>query len=418
MPDTLVDQIKHAWNAFTDRDRNYQVPYDIGPGYSYAPNRTRLTLGTEQSIANALYNRISIDVAAVTVKHIREDEDERYVETINSGLNNCLTLEANVDQSGAAFIQDAAMSMFDEGVVALVPVDTSLNPKITGSFDILSMRTGKVVEWYPRHVRINIYNDRSGKREDVLLPKDTVAIVENPLYSVMNEPNSTLQRLVAKLNLLDAIDTQSGSGKIDVIMQFPFTVRSAKRQAEAEARRAAIETQLQDSKYGVAWIDATERITQLNRPMDNNLMTQIEYLTSMLYSQLGVTTAIFDGTADEQAINNYFNRTIGPVLKALTDGMKRRFLTKTARSQGQTIKYFRNPFLLVPVKEIAGIADSFTRNEILTPNEIRDIVGYKPSKEQGSDQLRNRNLNEAKPTDTGEEQKPPDNQEKGVLNEG
>jgi len=418
VPDTLVDQIKHAWNAFTDRDRNYQVPYDIGPGYSYAPNRTRLTLGTEQSIANALYNRISIDVAAVTVKHIREDEDERYVETINSGLNNCLTLEANVDQSGAAFIQDAAMSMFDEGVVALVPVDTSLNPKITGSFDILSMRTGKVVEWYPRHVRINIYNDRSGKREDVLLPKDTVAIVENPLYSVMNEPNSTLQRLVAKLNLLDAIDTQSGSGKIDVIMQFPFTVRSAKRQAEAEARRAAIETQLQDSKYGVAWIDATERITQLNRPMDNNLMTQIEYLTSMLYSQLGVTTAIFDGTADEQAINNYFNRTIGPVLKALTDGMKRRFLTKTARSQGQTIKYFRNPFLLVPVKEIAGIADSFTRNEILTPNEIRDIVGYKPSKEQGSDQLRNRNLNEAKPTDTGEEQKPPDNQEKGVLNEG
>ena len=390
MANNIVNRFKHAWNAFT-RDPT-QNSYNIGPSYGARPDRTRLSLGSERSIISSVYTRIGIDVAATGIQHVRLDPNGRYLETIDSGLNNCISVEANIDQSGRSFLQDVVMSMFDEGVVAIVPIDTTLNPAVSTSYDIQTMRTGKIVSWFPNHVRVNIYNDRTGFKEDILLPKRNVAIIENPFYSVMNEPNSTLKRLIYKLNLLDAIDQQSGSGKLDLIIQLPYVIKTPARKAQADIRRKDIEEQLNGSKYGIAYTDGTEKVTQLNRPAENNLMTQIEYLTKMLYSQLGITENIFDGTADEKTMINYYNRTIEPILSTITDGMRRVFLTKTARTQGQTIAYFRNPFSLVPASEMATIADTMTRNEILTSNEVRAIIGYKPSSDADADKLKNKNV--------------------------
>lgn len=384
------ERLKHAWNAFRNRDPTNNYP-DYG-GYSYRPDRPRFTRGNERSIVTAIYNRIALDAAAVDIKHCRLDKNGRYIETINSKLNECLSLEANIDQTGRAFIQDIVMSMLDEGCVAIVPVDTSFNPKVTGSYDILSMRTGKIVEWYPDRVKVRVYNEKTGNKEEVVLPKSLVAIIENPLYSVINEPNSTMQRLIRKLNLLDSIDEQSSSGKLDLIIQLPYIIKTDARRQQAEARRKDIEMQLSGSKYGIAYTDGTERITQLNRPIENNLMKQIEYLTSMLYSQLGFHQTILDGTADEKTMLNYNNRTIEPIVSAIVDAMKCKFLTKTARSQFQTIKFFRDPFRLVPVNDIAEIADKFTRNEIMTSNEIRQVIGMKPSNDPKADQLVNSNI--------------------------
>lgn len=395
----LIDRIKHAWNAFTDNINLY--PY-YGPSYSSRPDRTRLNLGNERSIISSIYNRIALDVAAIKVQHIRIDENERFLEKIDSSLNSCLNFEANLDQTGRELIQDVVMSMFDEGVVAIVPVDTTVNPKISGAYEVQTLRTGKILEWFPQHIRVRVYNDRTGTPQDILLPKRMVAIVENPLYSVMNEPNSTLKRLINKLNLLDTIDNQSGSGKLDLLIQLPYVIKTTGRKEQAEARRKAIEDQLAGSKYGIAYIDGTEKVTQLNRPAENNLMGQIEFLTSMLYSQLGLTEAIFDGTADEKEMINYYNRTIEPVLASIVDNLSRKFLTKTAKSQKQTISYFRNPFTLVPVKDLAEIGDKFTRNEILSSNELRAIIGYKPDSDPKSDELRNKNLN-APETETPQE---------------
>lgn len=392
----IGSRLKHAWNAFMNRDPT-EVDYDIGPAYYYRPDRPRLTRGNERSIVTAVYNRIALDVSDIDIRHVRLDENGRYIEDINSGLNNCLTVEANIDQTGKAFIQDVVMSMLDEGCVAIVPVDTTLNPKVTGSYDINSMRTGKIVQWYPQHVKVNLYNDKTGRKEEVTLPKSMVAIVENPLYAVMNEPNSTLQRLIRKLNLLDYVDEQTGAGKLDLIIQLPYVIKSNARRQQAEDRRADIERQLKDSKYGIAYTDGTERITQLNRPVENNLMKQIEYLTSMLYSQLGINQAVLDGTADEKTMLNYTNRSIGPIISAIVDEMKRKFLTKTARSQMQSIRYFKDPFKLVPVNEIAEISDKLTRNEIASSNEIRQIIGWKPSQDPAADELRNKNLNQQSP---------------------
>ena len=375
-----------------------EVDYAIGPAYYYRPDRPRLTRGNERSIVTAVYNRIALDVSDIDIRHVRLDENGRYIEDIDSGLNNCLTVEANIDQTGKAFIQDVVMSMLDEGCVAIVPVDTTLNPKVTGSYDINSMRTGKIVQWYPQHVKVNLYNDKTGRKEEVTLPKSMVAIVENPLYAVMNEPNSTLQRLIRKLNLLDYVDEQTGAGKLDLIIQLPYVIKSDARRQQAEDRRADIERQLKDSKYGIAYTDGTERITQLNRPVENNLMKQIEYLTSMLYSQLGINQAVLDGTADEKTMLNYTNRSIGPIISAIVDEMKRKFLTKTARSQMQSIRYFKDPFKLVPVNEIAEISDKLTRNEIASSNEIRQIIGWKPSQDPAADELRNKNLNQQSPS--------------------
>jgi hypothetical protein len=394
MGESLGSRLQHAWNAFFNRDPTRQFSQDIGMTYSSRPDRFRLRYGNEKSIIASIYNQIATDVSAVSIQHVKLDKNDRYVEKVLSGLNNCLSLEANIDQSGKAFIQDVVLSMFDEGVVGIVPVDTTLNPTASGTWDILSMRTAKIIDWAPKHVRVRVYNDRVGKTEEIVLPKDTVAIIENPFYAVMNESNSTLKRLVEKLNLLDAIDQQSGAGKLDIIIQLPYIVKSPLRQQQAEDRRKAIEMQLTGSKYGIAYIDGTEHVTQLNRPVDNNLMVQIEYLTSMLYSQLGLTKAIFDGTADEATMLNYYNRTVEPILSAITDSMKRTFLTKTARTQGQSIMYFRDPFKLVPLINLADIADKFTRNEILSSNEMRAIVGYKPSSDPAADELRNKNLNE------------------------
>ena len=392
----IGSRLKHAWNAFMNRDPT-EVDYDIGPAYYYRPDRPRLTRGNERSIVTAVYNRIALDVSDIDIRHVRLDENGRYIEDIDSGLNNCLTVEANIDQTGKAFIQDVVMSMLDEGCVAIVPVDTTLNPKVTGSYDINSMRTGKIVQWYPQHVKVNLYNDKTGRKEEVTLPKSMVAIVENPLYAVMNEPNSTLQRLIRKLNLLDYVDEQTGAGKLDLIIQLPYVIKSNARRQQAEDRRADIERQLKDSKYGIAYTDGTERITQLNRPVENNLMKQIEYLTSMLYSQLGINQAVLDGTADEKTMLNYTNRSIGPIISAIVDEMKRKFLTKTARSQMQSIRYFKDPFKLVPVNEIAEISDKLTRNEIASSNEIRQIIGWKPSQDPAADELRNKNLNQQSP---------------------
>lgn len=393
MGDTIKDRLQHAWNAFLNRDPTTYVHPDIGYSSSIKPDRIRLAYTTEKSVIGSLYNRIAMDVAAIQVKHVRNDQNGRYVETIDSGLNDCLTLNANKDQSGRALIQDAVMSMFDEGCVAIIPVDTTLDPKVSGSYEINSMRTGKVLEFYPDHVRLEIYNDRTGQKEEIILPKKMVCVIENPLYAVMNEPNSTLKRLLRKLDLLDVIDEQSGSGKLDLIIQLPYVIKTKAREEQAEIRRKNIEMQLAGSKYGIAYVDGTEKVTQLNRPADNNLMAQIQYLTSMLYSQLGLTESIFDGTADEKTMLNYYNRTIEPVLSAITDEMKRKFLTKTARSQNQSISTFREPFKLVPVSDLAEIADKFTRNEILSSNEFRAVIGFAPASDPRADELVNKNIN-------------------------
>lgn len=392
MADTLISRLKHGWNAFMNRDPTNTNFRDFGVSYSYRPDRVRFSGGNEKSIVTSVYNRIAMDAAQIDIKHVQLDDDERYVSTINSGLNNCLTVEANIDQTGRAFLQDVFMSILDEGCIAIVPTDTTLNPKVTSSYDILTMRTGKIIDWYPDKVRVRLYNEQTGKREEVLLPKKMIAIVENPLYAVINERNSTMQRLIRKLNLLDAIDEQSGAGKLDLIIQLPYTIKSEARRKQAEDRRKDIENQLAGSKYGIAYTDATEHVTQLNRSVDNNLMKQIEYLTSMLYSQLGITQAVLDGTADEKTMLNYYNRTIEPIVSAVVDEMKRKFLTKTARSQNKSIAYFRDPFGLVPVSNIAEIADKFTRNEIMTSNEIRQKIGMKPSDDPKADQLINSNI--------------------------
>ena len=389
---TLTSRLKKAWNAFTNnRDPTIHHYQDLGMGYVYRPDRVRFSRGNEKSIATSVYNRIAMDVAAIKIRHCRIDSNGSYIEDIKSGLSECLTTEANIDQSGRAFIQDVVMSMFDEGVVALVPVDTSFDPTISNSYDILSMRTGKILEWYPAHVKVRVYNDRTGKKEDIVLPKRSVAIVENPLYSVINEPNSTMKRLVRKLNILDAIDEQSGSGKLDLIIQLPYVIKTEARQQQAEKRRKDIEEQLK-GPYGIAYTDGTERITQLNRPVENNLMKQIEYLTNQLYSQIGMTPSVLDGTADEKEMLNYNNRTIEPIISAITDAMKRSFLTKTARTQGQTVMFFREPFKLMPVSQIAETADKLTRNEVLTSNEVRQLIGFKPADDPKADQLVNSNI--------------------------
>ena len=388
----FIDRLQHGWNAFMNKDptRNY---YDTGPGYSYRPDRPRLTRGNERTIVTSIFNRIALDVAALNITHCKVDENGRYLSSIDSPLNNCLNLEANLDQTGRAFIQDVVISMFDEGCVAVVPVDTSIDPEVSGSYNIESMRTGKILEWYPKHVKVRVYNENTGIKEDIKLPKSSVSIIENPLFAVVNEPNSTLQRLIRKLALLDVVDEQTSAGKLDMIIQLPYTIKSEARRTQAEARRKDIEMQLTNTKYGIAYVDATEKITQLNRPLENNLMKQIEYLTNMLYSQLGITQTILDGTADEQTLLNYHSRTIEPIASAIVDEMKRKFLTKTARTQKQTITFFRDPFKLVPVNNIADIADKFTRNEVLTSNEIRQIIGFKPSSDPKADELRNSNLN-------------------------
>lgn len=390
----LTDRLQHAWNAFLNKDPTFRHDHYGSMSY-YRPDRVRLNMGRERSMVVSVYNRIALDTAAIDIFHARLDEDGRFTEEIKSGLNECLTLDANIDQTGRAFIQDVVMSMMDEGVVAIVPVDTSINPKISGSFDVLSMRTGKIKVWHPNHVEVEIYNEKTGRKEDVLLPKKAVAIIENPLYAVMNEPNSTLQRLIRKLNLLDVIDEQSGSGKLDLIIQLPYIIKTPARKEQAEQRRKDIEMQLAGSKYGIAYTDGTEKITQLNRPVENNLMKQIEYLTNMLYGQLGLTPEIMNGSADEKTMLNYYNRTIEPIISAIVDEMKRKFLTKTARTQGQTIVYFRDPFKLVPVSELAEISDKLTRNEIASSNEIRQLMGWKPSDDPDADELRNKNLNKS-----------------------
>ena len=393
MEQTFGSRVRSAWNAFLNRDPTEPYRQNVGVSYSYRPDRPRFTRGNEKSIVTSVYNRIALDASAISIQHVRLDENGRFLETIDSGLNNCLNLEANIDQTGRAFLQDVVMSMFDEGCVAIVPVDTTSNPE-EGSFDIKTMRTGKIVEWYPRYVKVKVYNDRTGQKEDLILPKETVAIIENPLYAVINEPNSTMQRLIRKLNLLDVVDEQSSSGKLDLIIQLPYIIKTEARRQQAENRRKDIENQLAGSKYGIAYTDGTERITQLNRSVENNLLKQIEYLTNMVYSQLGITTTILDGTADDKTMLNYNNRTIEPIVSAIADAMKRVFLTKTARTQRQSIEYFQDPFKLVPVSDLAEIADKFTRNEIMTSNEIRQIVGMKPSKDPKADELRNKNLSE------------------------
>lgn len=389
----FVDRIQRGWNAFRNRDPTPNF-WDIGDSYYRRPDRPRFTRGNERSIVTSLYNRIALDASAITIQHVRLDKNGRFLSVIESDLNNCLTLNANIDQTGREFIQDAVMSMLDEGCVALVPVDTDIDPSITDSYKILSMRTGKIIEWYPAHVKVRIYNEFKGRKEDVILPKSTVAIVENPLYAVINEPNSTMQRLIRKLSLLDVTDEQTASGKLDLIIQLPYVIKTEARRQQAENRRKDIEMQLSGSKYGIAYTDGTEHITQLNRSVENNLMKQIEYLTNMVYSQIGMTQSILDGTADEKTMLNYYSRIIEPIISAIVDEMKRKFLTKTARSQLQSILFFRDPFKLVPVNDIAEIADKFTRNEIMTSNEIRQIVGMKPSDDPKADQLINSNISQ------------------------
>lgn len=403
----FTERIKHAWNAFLNVDDEDRY-FDYGEGnVSYGgsrPDRPRYSVSNERSIISSIYTRLSIDISSVQIRHVRLDEDERYKEDIKSGLNNCLTLEANIDQGARQFRQNIAMTLFDEGVAAIVPVDTTLNPVKTGGYDVKTLRVGTVVAWMPNHVRVNVYNDRAGKHEEVTLEKRFVAIVENPLYSVMNEPNSTLQRLIRKLNLLDAVDEQSSSGKLDIIIQLPYVIKSEARKQQAEQRRKDIEFQLKGSKYGIAYTDGTEKITQLNRPSENNLLEQVEYLTSMLYGQLGLTEAVMAGTADEKAMLNYNNRTVEPIVDAIVEAMRRTFLTATARAQKQSVEYFRNPFKLIPIENIAEIGDKFTRNEILTSNEIRQVIGFKPSADPKADELRNANMpqeNETKPGANG-----------------
>ena len=400
---SLGARLKHAWNVFTAKE-TVGGRWDIGPSYFYRPDRPIFSRGNERSIITSVYNRIALDVAAISIQHVRLDDEGRFTSVMDSSLNDCLSLEANLDQTGRAFIQDVVQSMLDEGCVAIVPVDTDLDPK-SGSYKIETMRTGKILEWYPQHVKVRVYNERTGRKEDVLVPKRTVAIVENPFYAVMNEPNSTMQRLIRKLNILDAIDEQSGSGKLNLIIQLPYVIKTEARRQQAEKRRKDIEEQLSGSKYGVAYTDGTEHVVQLNRPVDNNLMSQIEFLTSMLYSQLGLTQSIMDGTADDKTMLNYLTRTVEPILSAIVDEMKRKFLTKTARSQKQSILFFRDPFKLVPVGEFAEIADKMTRNEVMTSNEIRQKIGMTPSKDPNADKLRNSNLSAPKEEST-EQNKP------------
>lgn len=390
---SIGTRFKNAWNAFTLKNPiNYNPQESSYNGSYYRPDRVRLSRGNERSIVTSIFNRIALDVASLDFCHCKLDDEDRFKETMKSSLNNCLTLEANLDQTSRAFIQDVILSMFDEGCVAIIPIDTDINPNDSSSYDILTMRTGKIVTWYPDRVLIEVYNDRKGRKEEIYCRKENVAIIENPLYSVMNEPNSTLQRLIRKLILLDSIDEQSGSGKLDLIIQLPYVIRSEGRRMQAEERRKDIEKQLSGSKYGIAYTDGTEKITQLNRPIENNLLSQIEYLTSMLYSQLGITQSILDGTADDKTLTNYYSRTIEPIISTIVLEIKRKFLTKTARTQGQSIEYFMDPFKLVPVKDLAELADKFTRNEILTSNEFRGIVGYKPSDNPKADQLVNSNI--------------------------
>lgn len=403
-------RLKNAWNAFINNTPK-QTYQDIGSGYSYRPDRFRMTRGNERSIVTAIYNRIALDVAAIDIRHVQLDSEGRYDHDMDSGLNDCLTVSANIDQTARAFIQDVVMSMLDEGCVAIVPVDTDVDPSTTGSYQIYSMRTARIVNWYPKHVKLEMYNELVGRKQYITLPKDTVAIIENPLYAVVNEPNSTMQRLIRKLNLLDAVDEQSSAGKLDLIIQLPYVIKTEARRQQAEQRRRDIEQQLAGSKYGIAYTDGTERITQLNRSLENNLMKQIEYLTSMLYSQLGVTQTVLEGTADDKTMLNYHNRTIEPIISAIVDEMKRKFLTKTARSQHKSIKFFKDPFRLVPVNDVAEIADKFTRNEIATSNEIRQIIGWRPANDPKADELRNSNLSQ--PTDEGDVNEIPMGDESG-----
>lgn len=392
--------IAHAWNAFINLDAK-MLPFDIGAAYGIRPDRVRLNLSNERSIISSIYTRLSIDVASVDIRHVRVDDDRRFQEEIDSGLNDCLTVEANIDQAARAFRQDVVMTLFDRGVCGIVPVDTTINPSISGSFDIKTLRVGHITAWYPKHVKVDLYNEAEGRREEVILEKKFVAIVENPLLAVMNEPSSTLQRLIRKLNLLDAVDEQSSSGKLDIIIQLPYVVKSEARRQQADQRRKDLEFQLKGSQYGIGYIDGTEKVTQLNRPAENNLLQQVQYLTDMLYSQLGLTPEVMNGTADEKAMLNYNNRTIEPILAAIVEAMRRTFLTKTARKQRQTIMYFRDPFRLVPIEQIAEIADKFTRNEIASPNDMRTVVGWKPSKDPKADELKNRNMPEAKDVPAG-----------------
>jgi len=391
---SIGDRLKHAWNAFTNQnEKEEEYSYQqYGVSYGGRADKTRRTVSSERSIVSSIFTRVGIDVAAVDMRHVRLDENEQYLETIDSGLNYCLTVEANLDQAARAFRQDIAMTMFDKGVIAIVPVDTSISPELSGGYDIKTLRVGEIVEWFPEHVRVSLYNQKTGKRQELKLSKYVVAIVENPLYSVMNEPNSTLQRLIRKLNLLDAVDEASSSGKLDLIIQLPYVIKSEARKQQAEQRAKDIEFQLQGSKYGIAYTDGTERITQLNRPAENNMLSQVEYLMKMLYSQLGVTEEVFNGTADEKTMLNYYNRTIEPILGAISEALARTFLTKTARTQMQSIIYIRDPFKLVAISDVAEIADKFTRNEILSSNEVRGIIGFKPSKDPKADELSNKNI--------------------------
>lgn len=386
----IFDVLRHSWDVFRNREPTY---YNIGSSSTYRPDRIRTFIRNEQSIVTSIYTRIALDVASINIRHCRVDENSRFKEYISSGLDNCLNLEANLDQTGRAFKQDIVESMFDEGVVAIVPVDTTIDPTVTGSYDIQTMRTGKILEWYPEHVKVQLYNQKTGYREELILPKRIVGIIENPMYSIINEPNSTMQRLIRKLTLLDRVDETTSSGKLDMIIQLPYVIKSDSRRKEAEKRKKDIEEQLK-GPYGIAYVDGTEKIIQLNRPVENNLMKQVEYLRNELYSQLGITQEVLNGTADEQTMLNYNSRTIEPIVSAITDEMTRKFLTKTARSQSQTIMFFRDPFRLVPVNNIAEIADKLTRNEILTSNEIRGVIGFKPSDDPKADKLINSNLNQ------------------------
>ena len=386
----IFDVLRHSWDVFRNREPTY---YNIGSSSTYRPDRIRTFIRNEQSIVTSIYTRIALDVASINIRHCRVDENGRFKEYISSGLDNCLNLEANIDQTGRAFKQDIVESMFDEGVVAMVPVDTTIDPTVTGSYDIQTMRTGKILEWYPEHVKVQLYNQKTGHREELILPKRIVGIIENPMYSIINEPNSTMQRLIRKLTLLDRVDETTSSGKLDMIIQLPYVIKSESRRKEADKRKKDIEEQLK-GPYGIAYVDGTEKIIQLNRPVENNLMKQVEYLRNELYSQLGITQEVLNGTADEQTMLNYNSRTIEPIVSAITDEMTRKFLTKTARSEFQTIMFFRDPFRLVPVNNIAEIADKFTRNEILTSNEIRGVIGFKPSDDPKADKLINSNLNQ------------------------
>lgn len=394
---SFIERIQNGWNAFMSRAPTND--YNTGIGSYYRPDRVRFSRGNERSIVTSVYNRIALDVSAIDIKHCQLDEDGRYMHDVNSGLNECLNLSANTDQTGKAFIQDIVMSMLDEGCVAIVPVVTTCDPRKTGSYDILAMRTGKIVEWKPKHVKVQVYNDQTGYKEELLLPKSMVGIVENPLYAVINEPNSTMQRLIRKLRLLDVTDEETASGKLDLIIQLPYVIKTEARREQAEKRRKNIEMQLAGSKYGIAYTDGTERITQLNRSLENNLMKQIEYLTDMVFSQLGISKTILDGTADEQTMLNYYTNTIEPIVTAIVNEMRRKFLTQTARTQGKSIVYFRDPFKLVPVNNIADIADKFTRNEIMSSNEFRQIIGRKPSDDPKADQLVNSNISQSKQTE-------------------